>query len=128
MNSPYLEWMDQEACETLENCFDWKSEKILPGASVKTDGRVGWILQGEGLFRPAGSAEDQSCSPRYVSSGTFIGVKRDAKGDKVIDDGSFAASVPCEIAWFQYDLLRFSCYRGCWFHARVMREVDAALN
>ena len=128
MNSPYLDWMDQEALETLENCFDWESEEILPEMSVKTDGRVGWILQGEGLFRPAGSAEDPACNPRHVSSGKFIGVKRDEKGDKVIDDGLFTASVPCEIAWFQYDLLRFSCYRGCWFHARVMREVDAALN
>ena len=111
MNSPYLEWMDQEACETLENCFDWKSEKILPGESVKTDGRVGWILQGEGLFRPADPAEDLSCSPGYISSGNFIGVTRNANGDVEQEEGSFTAAVPCEIAWFQYDLLRFSCYR-----------------
>ena len=123
MTSPYLAWMDQEARAMLENCFDWEEETLPPGASARTAGRVGWILSGKGQFAPVDAAE-----PRAVSRGMFIGVKRAANGDREMEDGAMTAEEPCEIAWFGYDLLRFSCYRGCWFHARVMREVEEALG
>ena len=129
MISPYLDWMDREARDMLENCFDWTEETLPPGAAVQTAGRVGWLLSGEGLFDPSDPADPaEAAGSKIVSQGGVIGVKRAANGDREREDGTVTAKALCEIAWFDYDLLRFSCYRGCWFHARVMREVEEALG
>ncbi len=126
---PYLEWMDAEGWETLNTCFDWEIGEIPPGASRETGGRAAWLLSGEGVFRIAADADvAEAGAEKPVSPGMFFGVKRVGTSGKAPEEGRFTALTACTAAWFDYDLLVFACYRGCGFHARVMREAEEALD
>ncbi len=117
-----LEWLDTEGQKMLANCFDWTVEE-LPEGSVRTvKDRVGWVLSGNGVFLNDREQE------KPVSAGMFIGVRKDPDSGREKEEGVFRTSSFSRIAWFDYDLLCFACYKGCWFPARVMREVDDTLE
>ena len=42
--------------------------------------------------------------------------------------GVLTAGEDCIVAWFRGDLVLHVCYRACWFHARLIQEIDRKLN
>lgn len=133
-----LEWLDKEGWEMLNNCFEWEVEEMPAGSEKTINGKVGWVLSGTGSFLAEKTNSDSvesefknisaAAEKKAISPGVFLGVAKSATGDRMPQNGTFTANSLCRIAWFDYDLLCFACYRGCWFHARIMREVDDALN
>ena len=42
--------------------------------------------------------------------------------------GVLTAGEDCAVAWFRRDLVLHVCYRACWFHARLIQEIDRKLH
>ncbi|MBR1690280.1 MAG: hypothetical protein IJ713_05845 [Oscillibacter sp.] len=115
-----LSWLSGEAREIFNSCFDWEEETLPAGERRETAGRIGWLLSGTARF----------CSPvgeRRVPEDGIFGVRRNAAGDREAESGTVTAETECTVAWFRYELTRYVCYRACWFHARMLRELESRL-
>lgn len=92
-------------------------EELNAGETRPTDGRIGCLLRGNAEFR----ADD--------------GTRTSARGDVFALDrnrssfpGVLTAGEDCAVAWFRRDLVLHVCYRACWFHARLIQEIDRKLH
>lgn len=114
---PRLSWMPMEAFETLGACFHLCAQALAAGETVETAGRIGYLLRGSGVV-------DGTVRP----SGTLFGVKREEYGRKISAPASLVAREPSIVLWMDFDAVRSVCYGACWFHVRLLREMDALLG
>ena len=114
-------WMEGDAFETLSNCFDVEAEQLKVGKSCKSAGRFGYLLQGNGTIQGEGSFSK-------VEAGGLLGIVPGGARGYLWADGVFTADSDSVVLWFQRDALEFACYRGCWFHARLIREIQMLLG
>ena len=95
--------------------MDW--EEIPAGGLCRSRGRVGYLISGRAQLRtPAGI--------RRAGEGVFFGALRPGSGD----ESEFWAVTDCAVLWLDADVLTSVCYAACWFHARLIREVEAWLK
>lgn len=118
---PLFAWLPEEAPDILNGCFDLETERLAAGESRQTAGRIGCVLEGGAAFRP------QDADAASLSPGGVFGVLRDAQGFKRPQAGVLTAVTDCAVAWFDSSLISSVCYRACWFHVRLLREIDALL-
>lgn len=118
---PLFAWLPEEAPDILNGCFDLETERLAAGETRQTAGRIGCVLAGSAVFQP----RDADTVP--LSAGSVFGVLRDAQGFKRPQAGVLTAGPGCAAAWFDYSLTTSVCYRACWFHVRLLREIDALL-
>ena len=114
---PLFSWLPAEGAETLSHCFDLCVEELSAGATRATEGRIGCLLRGGADCR----TDDGT---RTVAPGDVFALNR----DKNPLPGVLAAGEDCIVAWFRGDLVLHVCYRACWFHARLIQEIDRKLN
>ena len=114
---PLFAWLPEEGAETLSNCFDLCVEELNAGETRATEGRIGCLLRGGADFR----TDDGT---RTLAPGDVFALER----DKNPLPGVLAAGEDCIVAWFRGDLVLHVCYRACWFHARLIQEIDRKLN
>jgi hypothetical protein len=116
---PLFSWLPEEAPEILSGCFDLRIEQ---GQILNCQGRCGCLLDGTAVFRPEqGSA--WVCQP-----GDLVGIKRDDTGATHAVPGRLESTDHCTVAWFDIALTQTVCYRACWFHVRLLQEINRALD
>ena len=114
---PLFAWLPEEGAETLSNCFDLCVEELNAGETRATEGRIGCLLRGGADFR----TDDGT---RTLAPGDVFALNR----DKNPLPGVLTAGEDCIVAWFHRDLVCHVCYRACWFHARLIQEIDSKLS
>lgn len=114
-------WMEGDAFETLSNCFDVEAEWLKEGETCQSAGRFGYLLQGSGMIQ-------MQSATAAIETGALLGIVPGGARGYVWEDADFTAGVESVVLWFQRDALEFACYRGCWFHARLIREVQMILG
>ena len=92
-------------------------EELNAGETCSTDGRIGCLLRGGADFR----TDDDT---RILAPGDVFALNRDRNPLP----GVLTAGEGCVVAWFHRDLVCHVCYRACWFHARLIQEIDRNLN
>jgi hypothetical protein len=118
---PLFAWLPEGACEVLNGCFDLEVEQLRQGERREVHGRIGCLLTGSASFCPDSGPADP------LSPGDLFGIARGADGIKRPVPGTLTANTDCAVAWFDFDLVRTVCYRACWFHVRLLNEIDALL-
>ena len=114
---PLFSWLPEEGAETLSNCFDLCVEELNAGETRATEGRIGCLLRGGADFRTDNDT-------RTLAPGDVFALDRDRNPLS----GVLTAGKGCAVAWFRRDLVLHVCYRACWFHARLIQEIDRKLN
>ena len=114
---PLFAWLPAEGAETLSNCFDLCVEELNAGETRSTEGRIGCLLRGSADFRA-------DAGTRTLTLGDVFALDR----DRSPFPGVLTAGEDCAVAWFRRDLVLHVCYRACWFHARLIQEIDRKLN
>lgn len=114
-------WMEGDAFETLSNCFDVEVKQLRAGEICKSAGRFGYLLQGGGTARMENNTDT-------LEAGGLLGVVPGGARGHLWVDAEFTAASDSVVLWFQRDALEFACYRGCWFHARLIREIQTLLG
>ena len=114
---PLFAWLPEEGAETLSACFDLCVEELRPGDTRSADGRIGCILRGSAVFRRDGTEQT-------LLTGELFALSRSREPLS----GVLTAGEGCAVAWFGRDLVCHVCYRACWFHARLIQEIDRNLN
>ena len=109
-DQPFWRWLPPEGGRYFDACFNMDAETVPAGQHRQSAGRVGYLISGRARVNgdPAGE-------------GTFFGVK----GDRSAEEADLWAVTECKVLWLDGDVLRHVCYAACWFHARLIREVDA---
>lgn len=115
--APLFAWLPEEGAETLSNCFDLCVEELSAGETRSTEGRIGCLIRGGADFR----TDDDT---RTLALGDVFALNRDRNPLP----GVLTAGEDCAVAWFRWDLVCHVCYRACWFHARLIQEIDRNLN
>ena len=110
-------WLPEEGAETLSNCFDLCVEELNAGETRTTEGRIGCLLRGGADFRTDNDT-------RTLAPGDVFALDRDRNPLS----GVLTAGEGCVAAWFHRDLVCHVCYRACWFHARLIQEIDSKLS
>lgn len=110
---PLLDWLTEEGAETLSNCFDLTVEELPPGQSFPTAGRIGCLLRGEAVFRGEGEAHP-------LAPGDVFALDRDSAPLS----GVLTAGRDCAVAWMRADVVQHVCYNACWFHVRLLKEIN----
>ena len=111
-------WLPDDGLETLGACFNLETEHLYPGDMRDSCGRVACLLQGRA--RTADSVP--------VFAGTLLGLSVTERDEKRCVPFSLEAAEPCDILWFDFELLRMVCYAACWFHVRFLKEIDRLLE
>ena len=115
--APLFAWLTEEGAETLAACFDLCVEELNTGETRATEGRIGCLLRGSADFQADAGA-------RTLAPGDVFALNRDRNPLP----GVLTAGEDCAVAWFCRDLVLHVCYRACWFHARLIQEIDRNLN
>lgn len=111
-------WMPQRADQVLQSCFDLECETLAPSERRASGGRIGCLLRGVGRVN---GRED-------AGPGFFFGAARNAHLEKVAVEETLEAGTECLVAWFDFDVVLTVCYTACWFHARLIQEMEQALD
>ena len=114
---PLFAWLPEEGAETLSNCFDLCVEELNAGETRTTEGRIGCLLRGGADFRTDNDT-------RTLAPGDVFALDRDRNPLS----GVLTAGEDCIVVWFRGDLVLHVCYRACWFHARLIQEIDSKLS
>lgn len=114
---PLFAWLPEEGAETLSACFDLCVEELRPGDTRSADRRIGCILRGSAAFQTGDAVQTLSPGKLFALSRTREPLS-----------GILTAGEECAVAWFGRDLVCHVCYRACWFHARLIQEIDRNLN
>ena len=114
-------WMEGDAYETLSNCFDVEAECLKKGETCENEGRFGYLLQGSGVIQMKNTTAT-------MEAGALLGVVPGGARGYQWEEVGFTAGAESVVLWFQRDALEFACYRGCWFHARLIREIQIMLG
>ena len=111
-------WMPPRADEVLYGCFDLEFETLAPGQRRVSGGRIGCLLRGAGRVN---GKED-------AGPGFFFGAVRGPRLEKIAVEESLEAGTECLVAWFDFNVVLTVCYTACWFHARLIQEMEQALD
>lgn len=112
-------WLPERGEEMLGACFDLERGTMAPGESCETQGRIGILLEGDGTLN-----DRESAGP-----GTVFGACRSGPWrEKIPAEETFLARTDCTVAWFRFDVVTAVCYNACWFHARLIQELDRMLD
>ena len=105
----YFSWLPEESFDILDGCFDLHGETVPEGETRETEGRIGYLLQGSGDVDGAQSGP-----------GTLFGLGKDR--EQV--DAVLTAETNCQVLWINFEVMNGACYVACWFHARLMEELE----
>lgn len=112
-------WLPPEGGRYFDACFNMDWETVPAGARRESRGRVGYLISGRAQLRT------QRGMVR-AGADTFFGVSQPGRPEsRRVEETELWAVTECAVLWLDADVLRNVCYAACWFHARLIREVDA---
>ena len=115
--APPVSWMNEEAAQKLEACFDMELETVPAGETRQTGYRFAFLLRGRGTVRT-----EEGEAP----AGAVFGLRRGEDGHRYDPvETEFRAETECRVLWLSFDAAVTACYAACWFHARLFRELEA---
>ena len=115
---PFWSWLPGEGSRYFDACFDMTTETIPAGEHRESRGRVGYLVSGRAQLTT------QSGMDR-AGEGTLFGVIQPGRPEtRRAEETHLWAVTACEVLWLDGAVLRNVCYAACWFHARLIREVD----
>ena len=56
--------------------------------------------------------------------GTLFGARRTDREEKEMAPAALTVATDCDVLWFQFDVVNMVCYQACWFHARLVQELE----
>ena len=101
----------------FQNCFDLEAVALRSGERLDCAGRLGLVLSGE-----------VACGETVLAPGALLGAARDEVGRPRPFPVSVLARRDSEIALWDGAVLTSVCYRACWFHGRLVLEVEKRLE
>ena len=114
---PRFAWLPEQAESIFNGCFNMEAEELSPGESRKNEGRAGYLVSGRGRLEDGVEAV----------SGSLFGVRNSNRG-KESQSVVFCAEEPCVVLWFDFELFTSVCYRACWFHVKLIGELEQLLD
>lgn len=118
---PRLCWMPAEGLELLDSCFGLEIETLESGDTRGSAGRIGYLLYGEASIQT-------DCGAQLVSGSGLVGIRFGGPRGYQRDKGVLTALTSCEVLWMSYDVMKFACHRNCWFHTRLILEIQKMLE
>ena len=118
-DQPFWHWLPPEGGQYFDACFHMDCEEISAGGHCRSRGRVGYLISGRAQLRGQRGI-------RRAGAGTFFGALYPGKAEE--NECELWAVTDCTVLWLDADVLTSVCYAACWFHARLIREVEAWLK
>ncbi|MBQ2739273.1 MAG: hypothetical protein IJF36_03480 [Oscillibacter sp.] len=118
-NHSFWHWLPPEGGRYFDACFNMDWERIDHDAHIQSRGRVGYIISGHARL-----TTERGTVP--AGEGAFFGVFQPSRPEsRRVEETELWAVTDCTVLWLDADVLTSVCYAACWFHARLIREVDA---
>ena len=116
---PFWKWLPPEGGRYFDACFNMDWERVAAGDCCQSRGRVGYLISGYARL----SAQR---GVRRAGEDTFFGLFQPGRPEsRQMEETELWAVTDCDILWLDAEVLTSVCYAACWFHARLIREVDA---
>ena len=115
-DQPFWSWLPREGGRYFDACFHMDCEEIPAGGHCRSQERVGYFVSGRAQLRGQRGI-------RRAGAGTFFGALYPGKAEE--NECELWAVTDCTVLWLDADVLTSVCYAACWFHARLIREVEA---
>ena len=117
-SQPFWHWLPSEGSRYFDACFDMETETVPAGGHRQSRGRVGYLVSGRAQLKTPEGLE-------HAGEGRLFGVVQpDRPESRRAEETDLWAVTDCEVLWLDGAVLRSVCYAACWFHARLIREVD----
>ena len=118
-DQPFWHWLPREGGRYFDACFNMDWEVVPAGEHRQSHGRVGYLISGRAQLR------SESGLVR-AGEGRLFGVIQPGRPEsRRAEDTDLWAVTECRVLWLDGTVLSNVCYAACWFHARLIREVDA---
>ena len=117
-DQPFWSWLPREGGRYFDACFHMDWETLSAGEIRQSRGRMGYLISGHAHLEGAGGL-------RHAGEGQIFGIVRPGRSEtRRVEETSLRAVTTCRVLWLDADVLTSVCYAACWFHARLIREVD----
>ena len=118
-DQPFWSWLPREGGRYFDACFHMDWERVPAGEKRQSRGRVGYLISGRAQLRTEEGLD-------RAGEGTLFGVIQPGRSERRrAEETEVYAVTECRVLWLDYEVLTSVCYAACWFHARLIREVDA---
>ena len=117
-DQPFWSWLPREGGRYFDACFHMDWETLSAGEIRQSRGRMGYLISGHAHLEGAGGL-------RHAGEGQIFGIVQPGRSEtRRVEETSLRAVTTCRVLWLDADVLTSVCYAACWFHARLIREVD----
>lgn len=117
-DQPFWSWLPREGGRYFDACFHMDWETLSAGEIRQSRGRMGYLISGHAHLEGAGGL-------RHAGEGAIFGIVQLGRSEtRRVEETSLRAVTTCRVLWLDADVLTSVCYAACWFHARLIREVD----
>ena len=117
-DQPFWSWLPREGGRYFDACFHMDWETLSAGEVRQSRGRMGYLISGHAHLEGAGGL-------RHAGEGAIFGIVQPGRSEmRRVEETSLRAVTTCRVLWLDADVLTSVCYAACWFHARLIREVD----
>ena len=117
-DQPFWSWLPREGGRYFDACFHMDWETLSAGEIRQSRGRMGYLISGHAHLEGAGGL-------RHAGEGAIFGIVQPGRSEtRRVEETSLRAVTTCRVLWLDADVLTSVCYAACWFHARLIREVE----
>ena len=117
-DQPFWSWLPREGGRYFDACFHMDWETLSAGEVRQSRGRMGYLISGHAHLEGAGGL-------RHAGEGAIFGIVQPGRSEtRRVEETSLRAVTTCRVLWLDADVLTSVCYAACWFHARLIREVE----
>lgn len=117
-DQPFWQWLPREGGQYFDACFHMDWETVPAGERRESRGRMGYLISGRAQLQSEGSLV-------HAGEGEIFGVVQPGRPEtRRAEETSLRAVTECRVMWLDAEVLTSVCYAACWFHARLIREVE----
>ena len=117
-DQPFWQWLPREGGQYFDACFHMDWETVPAGERRESRGRMGYLISGRAQLQSEGSLV-------HAGEGEIFGVVQPGRPEtRRVEETSLWAVTECRVMWLDAEVLTSVCYAACWFHARLIREVE----
>ena len=114
----FWSWLPREGGAYFDACFHMDWETVPAGEVRQSRGRMGYLISGRAHLEGSGGLV-------HAAGGEIFGIVQPGRREtRRAEETSLRAVTECRVVWLDGDVLTSVCYAACWFHARLIREVD----
>ena len=114
----FWSWLPREGGAYFDACFHMDWETVSAGEVRQSRGRMGYLISGRAHL-------EGERGLIHAGEGQLFGIVQPGRREtRRAEETSLRAVTECRVVWLDGDVLTSVCYAACWFHARLIREVD----